>query len=40
MNRKLILTSAAVASCMAMAVAAPAASAATDAVSENWAGYE
>ncbi len=40
MNRKLILTSAAVASCMAMAVAAPTASAATDAVSENWAGYE
>ena len=40
MNRKLILTSAAVASCMALAVAAPTASAATDAVSENWAGYE
>ncbi len=40
MNRKLILTSAALASALAMAVSAPAASAATDAVSENWAGYE
>jgi hypothetical protein len=40
MNRKLLLTSAAAACCAAMAVGVPAASAATEATSENWAGYE
>lgn len=40
MNRKLLLTSAAAACCAAMATGVPAASAATQATSENWAGYE
>lgn len=39
MNRKLFLTSAAAACCAVMAVGVPAASAATEAASENWAGY-
>jgi hypothetical protein len=40
MNRKLLLTSAATVCCAAMALGVPAASAATVATSENWAGYE
>jgi hypothetical protein len=40
MNSKLLLTSAAAACCAAMTVGVPAASAATEATSENWAGYE